>query len=266
MTAVRTTQAEPIGAAVEVHAGSPAPAVPEQATGPAAMIDLIRYAIEQKIPVEALERLQAMHERASDRAAAAEFAQAVATFQASCPPIAKKSTAKLTTKSGVSFSYKYAELDEIARTVRPILQKVGLSYAWDSTWDGKLLTCDCTLRHINGHHEKASFACPIETAAGMSEQQKHAAALTYARRQSLIQILGLTTCDPDLDGGNPATITDDQAVDLQALLEEKGLALPRFLKWAGVKKLTEIKASDFAAVLNTVRTHGEKPARKETAK
>lgn len=233
----------------------------EGATGPAAILDLLRVAIERGIPVEALERLQALHERVSDRAAAAEFAQAVAQFQAACPPITKKTTAKIATKSGTGFSYSYAELDHIARTIAPQLQAAGLSYSWNSEMDGKMVKCTCILRHLNGHQVTAMFACPVENASAMTEQQKHAAALSYARRQSLIQVLGLTTCDPDTDAADPTPITEQQALDLEALCDEVGANKLKFLRWAGVESFEEIPARNFESAVASLRSYGAEKAK-----
>lgn len=222
-------------------------------TEPVAIIELLQMAVEKGLPVEALERLQALHERVSDRAAAIEFAQALATFQRRCPPIVKKSVAKVTTRGGAQYGYRYAELDEIARTVNPILAEVGLSYTWNSEVRDKMLHCTCILRHVNGHSVPANFSAPVDSAAGMSEQQKYAAALTYARRQSLTQALGLTTTDPDTDGGNPEPITADQAADLRSLIEETGVNLTRFLKWAKVERIEDLLARDFESAVNNIR-------------
>lgn len=227
--------------------------LPAVNTAPEAVFDLLRMAIEKGVPVEALERLQALHERVSDRAAAAEFARAVAAFQSACPPVRKTSTASILTKDGSKYSYTYAELDHIARVIGPHLQAAGLSYSWDSSMDGKLLRCTCTLRHLNGHTVTASFACPVESASAMSEQQKHAAALTYARRQSLIQVLGLTTCDPDTDAADPTPITDQQALDLEVLCDEAGVHKLRFLRWAGVERFEDILAVNYEAAINAVK-------------
>lgn len=221
-------------------------------TGPDAILELLRFAIERNIPVEALERLQALHERVSDRVAAAEFAQAVATFQATCPPIGKTSTAEIVTKGGSRFKYAYAELDHIARTIAPLLQRVGLSYAWDSETDGRMLRCTCTLRHINGHTMAARFACPVDSASAMSEQQKHAAALSYARRQSLIQVLGLTTCDPDTDASDPTPITNDQALDLEVMCDDAKVNKARFLEYLGVVSFQAIPAGQYDTAVAAV--------------
>lgn len=228
--------------------------MPIQEQDAGATLRLLQLAIERGVPVETLERLQALHERVEARAAAQALAAALARFQAACPPIAKTSTAHaMSRKTGTSWSYRYAELDEIARTIAPHLRDAGLSYTWDSQIRDGLLTCICTLRHLGGHQAQASFALPIDNDSGMNAQQKHAAALTYARRQSLIQVLGLTTCEPDTDAANPTPITEQQAADLAALIEEVGVDRERFLRWAKVGRLEEILARDYEACVNVLR-------------
>lgn len=226
-------------------------------TSPNAIIDLLQAAIEHKVPVEMLERLQALHERVSDRAAAMEFARDLASFQEECPPIKKRSTANVLTKGGSRYSYKYAELDEIERTIRPHLAKRGLSYTWDSEFRERMLHVTCILRHVNGHSVSARFSAPVESPAGMSEQQKVASALTYGRRQSLVQVLGLTQTDPDTDGANAEPITQEQADDLQALIEEVGANMTRFLKWAKLERIEDLPARDYESAVNAIRAVGE---------
>jgi hypothetical protein len=219
-------------------------------TTPTDITALLTKAVEKNLPVETLERLVALHERVSDRAAAAEFAGALADFQAECPAVAKTSTAKILTNSGSSFSYNYADLSQIAKTVRPLLHARGFSYSWDSEMKDKMLVCICTLRHINGHREKASFTSPVESKAGMSEQQKFAAALSYAKRMALIQVLGITTADPDTDGANPEVITHEQAEELRVLADEVGADTVKFLGYLGYPTFEEIRRTDF----NSART------------
>ncbi len=221
---------------------------------PASMPKLMELAVE-KGGVEALEKLVAMHERMMAAGAAREFAAAMASFQEECPPIRKTSTAKVTTKAGGAYTYQYAELDEIARTVRPFLHKHGLAYSWDCKLsdDGAKIRVECTLSHVNGHKASASFESPTAPLTNsMSKQQEVAAALTFGKRQTLIQVLGLTTCDPDIDGTRePApTITPDQVLVLMALLEQRPPAsMDRLLEWTrenwGASTLDDIPAAQF---------------------
>jgi len=238
----------------------PSAPTPLAKTGPppsAAVTDitqLLAVAVEKQVPVETMERLVALHERMSDRAAAQEFAASLAAFQSECPSISRSSTANITTKSGARFSYQYADLNEIVKSIRPLLHARGLSYSWDSTTASGILTCICKLRHVNGHIEEASFTAPTESSAGMSEQQKCAAALTFARRQSLVQVLGLTTCDPDTDAalGSPEPITSVQVLKLLDLIKESEADMARFLKFAKVKKLEEVMQRDYAGLVSAL--------------
>ena len=208
--------------------------------------DLFRLAIDKGISVEGLEKLVMLHERIADRSAGQEFAEALAGFQNDCPSISKESRAEITPRSGIKYGYNYAELDRIVEVVRPILHKYGLAFSWDSGVEGPTLSCVCTLRHINGHKEKATFACPTESRAGMSVQQAHAGALTFARRQALVQVLGLTTCEPDSDGATVGpTISEKQVADLEALISEVGANKTKYLKLLKVANLDKILASDY---------------------
>lgn len=221
------------------------------------MSPLLRLAIENKVDVAALEKLVELHERVAAREAAKEFADAMARFQAACPAIPKSSTATVTTKSGGQYRYKYAELDEIARTVRPHLHGEGLSYSWDSVVsdDGKRISVTCTIAHANGHKVTATFASPTAAVtSSMSPQQEVAAALTFGRRQSLIEALGLTTTDPDnevaLGNGAGPSVTRDQVLDMEALIDQCPPATrDRMLAYVGVKTLEEIPQARYAGLM-----------------
>lgn len=229
------------------------------------VMDLMALALDKGgDAVNQIERLVAMKITLEDRHAAQEFNQALAAFQSECPPIAKTSTAKIVTKGGGSYGYKYAELDEIARTVNPILSRHGLSYSWDSSVDGKVLSCTCIVRHINGHSITAHFTLPIDNASAMSEQQKVAAALTYARRQSLVQALGITTADPDNDGAGGESqkpITDDQALHLEEQIAFAEIDRERFLKYLGVSRIAGIPAANYTSALNAIETRKREKAK-----
>jgi len=224
------------------------------------MSPLLHLAIEKNVSVETLTKLVDLHERVEARAAAKEYADAMARFQAGCPPIAKTSTASIATKGGSRYEYRYAELDEIARTAGPHLHKNGLSYSWDSTIseDGKRIRVVCTVAHVNGHKATASFEAPTASLSGsMSPQQEVAAALTFGRRQSLVQALGLTTSDPDNDGstGSGPCCTPEQVDTLTALLDQcpPGTS-DKMLRYVGVKTLDDVPARRFEALKKDLET------------
>jgi len=213
------------------------------------LAEVLRHAIDKDVSVETIERLVALQERITDKRNAQEFANALASFQAGCPVIARTSKAKITTRGGVTYSYTYADLDHIVRTIREPLRLHGLSFSWDSKTDEGNIHCQCLLRHVNGHKSSANFSCPTSSPSGMSDQQKVASALSFARRQSLVQVLGLTMTEPDTDANDPTTITAGQCADLEALSDEVGADVGKFLKYLGVEMLDDIRAVDYSAAV-----------------
>lgn len=242
-----------------------APAQAEPSVG-----QLIQLAIEKNLDVEKLERLIALQERVSDRRAVVEFAEAMAAFQAECPPITHSRKAKITTSSGGGYEYTYAELDAIARVVNPILAKHGLSYTWNTKVTEKnWLDCDCIVRHINGHvADPANFSLPIASNnPGMSEQQKVASATTFAKRQSLCAALGITTSDDDFDGGgvsvDPRPINAKQLQEIEDLVTDAQPDLPRFLAHLGVESLEQLPVSRYREAVSFLRQKVEQDKKKK---
>lgn len=231
-------------------------------TTPNEITGLVRMAIENKVDVTVLERIVALHERVSDRAAASEFFAQLADFQRNCPAIPKTKKASYPSSGGGVVSYSYADLNQIVNVVGPLLQERGFSYTWDSEMSKErgLLSATCTLRHVNGHSEKATFTCPVESKAGMSEQGKHASALSYARRYALIQVLGLTTVDPDEDGDVLEPITAEQVAELMRLADEVSADEKKFLSYMFVTRFEDITRGSFTKA--KVALQSKKRARK----
>ena len=227
--------------------------MPQETADTSEIGQIIRLAVDRGVSVDTLERLVALKERVDARSAAAEFNVALGEFQAECPAILKTSTAKVTTKSGSEYAYKYAELDQIARVTRPLLQKHGLAYSWDSEMAGDKIVCTCILRHVAGHKETARFVCPTDTSSAMSSQQRHAAALTYARRQSLIQVLGLTTTDKDTDGASEQKVSEEQIHKIEEWLADSGADRARFLSYMRATAVGEIFARDYMKAITALK-------------
>ncbi len=223
---------------------------------------LIYAGIQAGLTAETMEKLMALQERVEARSAAKSFAKAFAAFQAECPLIRKTSDAKITTKAGGTYEYTYAELDEIATTVAPYLNKHGFSYTWDRKVSEKgMLTSTCTLYHIDGHSVSSSFELPTESNSAMSAQQKYGAASTFADRKSLSAVLGLVTTDRDFDGAaqiDPTPITETQLFELDDMIDDTGADRARFLKYIGVDKLSELKAVHFEQAKKVLREIGSK--------
>lgn len=251
---------------VTVHRGAPAPALQDE--GDASPASLIQLALEKGVDVALLEKLVDLQERVTERHARAAFVQALAAFRDECPPIMKtaENSQFQVTRNGAKRAAKYAPLEEIDRTARPIAAKHGLVWTWDTRIDGDLMHVSCRVIHAMGHSETTNVSMPYESKAGSSAQQKFGSAQTYGMRYSLIAALGLTTADEDVDGAESArgarrgggggaddeVISDRQLADLEALVTEVGADPARFTRWLQVPSLAELPKREYARAVQAL--------------
>lgn len=203
--------------------------------------------------IDALERLVALDERMGARRAAQEFAEAMTKFKEICPPVPRRAENSQfsVTRNGTKQARRYATLEDIEKTVRGPLGQCGLSFRWgNAKVENGAMTLPCIVSHIGGHSVEASVTLPLESRAGCSEAQKYGAVMTYAQRYSLVQALGLTTCDEDVDGEGivepEGFVTPAQVEVLEALLQQRpDGSRARFLKYLGIAELEQVPASRY---------------------
>lgn len=167
---------------------------------PAEVESFISLAIQNKLPIETLERLFALREKDKAEKAREAFTDAMASFQAACPVIEK--TKAVMNKDGKTVRYKYAPLDSIVSQVKKPLADAGLSYSFDEKKDEKTITAICKITHKLGHSETSSFQIPIGSEEYMSDPQKHGARITFAKRYAFCNALGILTGDEDTDAAD----------------------------------------------------------------
>lgn len=150
--------------------------------------------------------------------------EALSAFQGDNPEITRSSKVEFNTKEG-KVSFMYAPLDEVLKTVRPLLAKHGLSVTFGGNAKGELI---CSLYHSTYkvkrdeavESEKISYAEDGETYSGRDKvyglieegvirslpiKVKREGAMkdigsdsTYARRYMLAEVLGISS-DEDKD-------------------------------------------------------------------
>lgn len=233
-----------------VTRGQDAPAALRRIEEPASIMAILAQAVERGTPPETLERLMALSERIAANGAKQKFNEAMARFKASCPAIPRRTENKQfkVTRNGVEVARRYAALEDIEATIRGPLGAEGLSYRWtDTKVEGGSLSMACVVSHIGGHSESSPVTLPVTSNAGCSEAQKYGAAMTYGQRFSLIQVLGLTTCEEDADGGGPPPepITESQAANLEGMIENVGANRGGFLSYFGIGTVADLPGSRF---------------------
>lgn len=182
--------------------------------------------------------------------------EALSDFQAMRKPIPRNKTARVERNGQTLYTYDYADLAQIAKSIRPGLKRAGLSVTYDAKFEGGDVIATATVRKA-GAQVSATFRAPINTQVNLNAAQLTGGALTYAKRQALMLVLGLDCGDDDDDaagsggaaGRRADFITESQAADLRALCEEVGAVPKLFLNFANAASFEEIRAKDFDRVL-----------------
>jgi hypothetical protein len=172
-------------------------AVIEEKKSPDEVMSLLIQAVEQKLPVETMERLFSLREKIKSEKAKEEFTKSLSNFQMECPEIPK--TKKVLNKDGKTIRYQYAPLETIIKKIKKPLSDNGLSYNWSVENSEGMIEAKANITHILGHTESSSFSVPIDKEGFMTAPQKYASALTFAKRYSLINALGISTGEEDTD-------------------------------------------------------------------
>jgi len=212
--------------------------------------ELIEKAIAGKADLDKLEKLMVLQERYEANEARKAYNDAMATFKANPPRIAKDSTVDYTPKStGVRVKYKYASLANIVETITKELSKYGLSASWRTQMNGKVVVT-CRVAHIKGHYEETTLSADADSSGAKNSIQAIGSTITYLQRYTLLAITGLATQGQDDDGfaAQPEiveVITDKQQHELADMLLSKNLKAGSLFKYLGVKDYNEIPASDF---------------------
>lgn len=157
----------------------------------------ISQAIAGNLPVETMEKLFALREKVKAEQAREKFVLDLAGFQSELTTI--KKTKKVMNKDGVTVRYQYAPIDSIVEQVKKPLAKYGFSYTWDVKNEPGFMIAVATITHKLGHSQTSEFKVPIDTEGYMTAPQKYASALTFAKRYSLCNALGISTGDEDTD-------------------------------------------------------------------
>jgi hypothetical protein len=124
----------------------------------------------------------------------ANSAPAVVRALGELSDVPKGREAKIPTKTGASYGYRYADLADALSMVRPILAKHGLVVMQNaSNPDPDSVAIMTMLLHTSG--EWMMFS-PLVLPHGRTAQET-GSAITYGRRYSLLAVLGLAAEDDD---------------------------------------------------------------------
>lgn len=239
---------------MNITTAEPLAIAPAQETAQPNAITVIQQALASGASPETLRELLAVRREWEADEARKAFSLSVSQFQRQCPIIEKADTAH---------NKKYARMDRIWRTVRPIATPLGLSITWqvcELRDEGKVCHIEGLLAHEKGHAQPIRMDVPLPAViTGQNAAQQMGSAFTYAQRYAFCAAMGIVTGeDDDGNAAGSAFITEAQAKDVAELLSAcEGLAdfdKAKFWKWAGVTNVREIQAHRLADVTAALRS------------
>jgi len=211
---------------------------------------MIQMAVEKGMTGEDLQALLAARREWEADEAKKAYNHALADFQREAPIVEKADDAH---------GKKYAALDRIWRTVRPLLTEKGLSVTWHETSidiENKVCSIAGELAHRDGHSVTLKRDVPMpDIIRGQNAAQQAGSAETYGKRYALCAALGIVTGEDDDASSCGETITAKQMTELSSMLVQvdgQDKVLTDLLDWASVETLEDLPANKFATAKKAI--------------
>lgn len=185
---------------------------------------------------------------------------ALTSFQKGVPKIKKDKTAKVPTKSGSEYSYKYADLSSIWESIRGQLADNKISVIQSPTTMQSEEALTTVVAHESGEWIEDTMKLKIV----QDSPQGQGSAITYARRYMLCSMLGIVADDDnDAQDHKPLTPIHKRAVfeAAKSVLPELGedpLSMVRFISEVTGKHPSRILDSEFEDVIDSIQTYAAK--------
>lgn len=210
-----------------------------------------RAASDPSTDVDKLERLMGMYERLEARKAQAEFAAALSAVQTDLPEIAERGQIK---HSGKVIS-TYALWEDVARAIKPILQRHGLALSFRVDTSDNAVRVTGVLSHAAGHSESTQITLPSDTGGAKNAVQAVASSVSYGKRYVASALLNIVTHGEDDDGqkaAGPERVTEEQARNIESLIDEVGADRNKFLRYWKANSVSDIAAQAYEDVVKSL--------------
>lgn len=215
-----------------------------------------RAARDPAVDIDKLERLMLMQERAIAREAKAAFDASMAELQPELPAIGERGKAIVQGQT----RYTFALWEDINAAIKPVLMRHGFALTFRTDFANGI-TVTGVLSHRAGHREETSITLPTDASGSKNAVQAVASSVSYGKRYTAGALLNLTSHGEDDDAYRAAveTISEDQEILINDMLEATGSDKAAFLKWCKIDRVSAIPAARFDAVMAQLK-------RKEKAK
>jgi len=179
-----------------------------------------------------------------------ELAKALCNAQGQMGGVVKDS-------SNPFFKSKYADITSVIKAIKQPFSDNGLSYTQFPISNEHGVGVSTRLMHVSGQYLEMEYTLPTVK----KDPQSSGSAITYARRYALQSIAGIPVADDDAEAamlrGNEnksevKTISENQIITIEKLLDETKSDRFRFLSWFKVGDIKDISANDYKRVVTAL--------------
>lgn len=147
------------------------------------------------------------------------------------------------------FRSKYADLAEVINCIRPVFSKNGLSVTQFPSYEAGVVSVETVIAHKSGQWMSGTISAPVSK----QDAQGVGSATTYCRRYSLAAVACLAQDDDDAknaigrakQSAPTKKITDSQAENLTAIMEQVGSDAGKFCAYFKVSRIKELPAGEY---------------------
>jgi hypothetical protein len=174
------------------------------------------------------------------RIAESKFEEAFADFQMNCPALKKLNEVNYKSKdpNKADTNYWYTDLDAIIEAVKVPLARAGLTRKFQTWEENKKIFVKCIVSHWGGHKVEDTMSDDPDESGGKKGLHAKSSTVTYLRRYTLSNCLGISGGARDDDGRRAVRAAED-GIDEQA---------------RGVKILPKPTNSQFNEALRKLKT------------
>lgn len=224
---------------------------------------MVRLMVEKGSDPDQLGKMMELAEKWQANQARRAFTDAMAAVQADMPTVVRDACNSHT-------GSRYAKLETVMRQCKPVCAAHGLTVSFSEGEHPRegWVRIIAQVRHTDGHVEVYHRDGPMDNKGpkgGDVKSELHgvASTVTYLSRHLFCGIFNVTIADSDTDGNQPgAMVNEQQAVEIEQLLEQAGANVDRFKDWAGgIATIAELPMARFTAARDMLlRKIGGKPS------
>lgn len=140
--------------------------------------------------------------------------EALCYIQENIKQPSKSQQANVTTKNGGSYSYSYASLEDVQKSIKAAAKDTGLFYVQMPVKRGNSeIGVRTILYHADGESiDCGEFVMTRDGSARMSMAQAEGSVLTFCRRYTLSSIFGITSDNEDGNVDGDVTVVEHEAM------------------------------------------------------